>query len=231
METKIVEKKVESYLRDLVPDRNDFLSKLESYAHEYHVPIVQPEVGQLIKWYVETLKPKRILEVGTAIGYSATSMAFSMTSGHIDTIELKEEMREIASRTFEAYSGLNVNEVTFNIHPGDAKDVLAELLKSYENKGCEAYDLIFIDAAKGQYNLYLEYALPMLKPGGAIISDNVLYKGMVADQSLMPRRKKTIVKRLKTYLSYISNHPELSTTILPMGDGVAISTKKEKAHE
>ena len=223
METKIVEKKVESYLRELIPQRNAFLSGLEAYAEENHVPIVQPEVGQLIKWYVQTLKPKRVLEVGTAIGYSGSLMAFEMGTGHIDTIELNENMISIATKTFESFSKLEGYDVTFKIHSGDAADVLKDIQGTY--------DLIFIDAAKGQYNLYLEYAMPHLKIGGAIISDNVLFKGMVADESLMPRRKKTIVKRLKTYLAHISNHPQLETTILPMGDGVAISTKKEIEHE
>ena len=135
----------------------------------------------------------------------------------IDTIELNEMMFAKAKETFSVLSEL-APSVAVTQHLGSATDVLPTLNK--------AFDLIFIDASKGHYKEFFDLCYPMLKEGGVIISDNVLYKGMIATNLYLVRRKITIVKRMRKYLAFISEHPELETTVLPMGDGLAISYKK-----
>jgi predicted O-methyltransferase YrrM len=214
----IVDEHVEHYIRTLLPKSTGLLGELERYAVEHLVPIVQPEIAQYLKVLMKVQRPVRILEIGTAIGYSATLMAEQMDRGVIETIELKMEMVEKASETFEKLK-LYKPDVEIIQHHGDAISILEQM------KG--EFDMIFIDASKGHYKAFFELCMPMLKPRGLIVSDNVLYKGMVATNLYLVRRKITIVKRMRTYLDFISNHPKLDTTVLPMGDGLAISYKKE----
>lgn len=214
----IVDEHVEHYIRTLLPKSSGLLGELEHYADEHRVPIIQPEIAQYLKVLMKVQRPVRILEIGTAIGYSATLMAEQMDQGVIETIELKVEMVEKASETFEKLK-LYKPDVEIIQHHGDAISVLEKMNGDF--------DMIFIDASKGHYKAFFELCMPMLKPRGLIVSDNVLYKGMVATNLYLVRRKITIVKRMRTYLDFISNHPELDTTVLPMGDGMAISYKKE----
>jgi predicted O-methyltransferase YrrM len=161
------------------------------------------------------LRPKRILEVGTAIGYSAILFSrFLAKDGRIDTIDRHERMIEKAKENIKKAGLDNI----INIIMGDAMEVLACLDKKY--------DMIFLDAAKGQYPEFLPHCLRMLENGGLLVSDNVLYKGMIASDDLVVRRKITIVKRLRSYLDSICNMDELETSIIPIGDGVALSYKK-----
>jgi len=217
MESRIVDPYVEAYIKSLLPDVSGLLGELEDYAKTHLVPIVQPEIAQYLKIFLKISKPKAVLEIGTAIGYSAALIAYEMQNGTIDTIELNEEMYVKAKETFSALSTL-VPEVEVIQHLGNATEVIPMLDKQF--------DLIFIDAAKGHYKTFFDLCYPMLKPGGIIVSDNVLYKGMIATNLYLVKRKITIVKRMRKYLDFISNHPELDTTVLPMGDGLAISIKK-----
>lgn len=217
VESRIVDTHVETYIRSLLVESEPFLADLMTYAEAHHVPIVHPEIAQFFKVFLKTFKPKAVLEIGTAIGYSGALIAMEMKSGTLDTIELNEAMYNKAKETFEQLKEI-VPEVTVNQHLGDAAQVLGQIDKRF--------DLIFIDAAKGHYQTFFDLCYPMLNDGGIIISDNVLYKGMIATDEYLVRRKITIVKRMRKYLQYISNHPELSTTIMPMGDGLAISIKK-----
>lgn len=217
IESKIVDSYVENYIKSLIPENTGLLEELEIYAERFQVPIIQKEVAQYLKVLLKWVKPKCVLEIGTAIGYSASLIAHEMAGGQIDTIELSVGMSDIAAQTFEKLSCLKPN-VLVTQFLGDAQEVIPTL----EN----TYDLIFIDAAKGHYQAFLDLCLPKLNAGGMIISDNVLYKGMVATDAYLVKRKITIVKRMRNYLSYISNHPDLETTILPFGDGLAITYKK-----
>ena len=217
IESKIVDPYVEDYIKSLVPESMGLFYELESYAERFQVPIIQKEVAQYLKVFLKCVKPKSVLEIGTAIGYSASLFAYEMENGHIDTIELSEAMAEIAAGTFEKLSVLRP-QVSVKQWLGDAQEVLPKLDLNY--------DVIFIDAAKGHYQAFLDLCLPRLNVGGVIISDNVLYKGMVATDVYLVKRKITIVKRMRKYLTFISNHPDLETTILPIGDGVAITYKK-----
>ncbi len=218
MDSNIVDLHVENYIRSLLVEPVGLLAELEIYAKENNVPIIQPEAANFMRVLFKLLKPKVVLEIGTAIGYSASFMALEMQSGQIDTIELSDVMIAKAEETFERLK-IEKPTVDVTIHKGDAKEILPYLTKTY--------DVIFIDAAKGHYKAFLDICLPKLKPGGVVISDNVLYKGMVATNLYLIRRKITIVKRMRAYLSYITDHSELDTTILSIGDGIAISYKKE----
>ncbi len=213
--SNIVNEPVENYIRATIREREPFLQELEEYAHENVVPIIQPEVAQFIRVMLNFQKPKKILEVGTAIGYSAIVFAKSAGEGcEITTVERNEKIIPIAKENIKK-SGLEEN---ITILEGDACEILKELDGEY--------DMIFLDAAKGQYKLFFDLTFDKLKKGGLLISDNILYKGMVASDEFAVRRKKTIIKRMRNYLDYICSSDELETSIIPIGDGVALSYKK-----
>ncbi len=206
---------IDEYIRSTIKPSGGILAELETYAAQNHVPIVQPEVAKLISVLGLALRPAHILEAGTAIGYSAILMShFLKPGGHIDTIERYDRMIEIARENIKR-AGL---DEVISVIAGDALDVMQCLNKNY--------DMIFLDAAKGQYQMFLPEVLRMLNKGGLLISDNVLYKGMVADDSLVIRRKKTIVNRMRDYISSLCGDDRLTTSIIPIGDGVALSYKK-----
>jgi predicted O-methyltransferase YrrM len=202
------------YIRNTLRRSEGLLKELEAYAAEHHVPIIQPETASLLNVLGRLKKPSRILEVGTAIGYSAITMSrFLEPGGRIDTIELNERSADIAEANIKR-AGL---EKVINLIRGDAHDVLQCLERQY--------DMIFLDAAKGQYPEFMPDCLRLLSREGLLVTDNVLYKGMVAGEESVVRRKKTIVTRLRSYLEEICANPELDTSIVPIGDGVAISYK------
>ncbi len=214
--SNINESNIEEYIRTLIPTKDTCLRELEKYAELNHVPIIHPEVAQLIRVLINIAKPNKILEIGTAIGYSALVMASSMRKqGEIISIEKREDMISIAEKNIidNGYSNM------IQIVKGEAE----EILPSINDK----FDFIFIDAAKGQYMEFFPHCLRNLVNGGIILSDNVLYKGMVASDELVLRRKKTIVKRMRNYLDYITSNEDLVTSVIPIGDGVAITYKKE----
>ena len=214
--TNINEEYIEKYIRSILPKPDDYISAMETYAKENHVPIIEPEVGQLLKVLLKTNKPKNILEVGTAIGYSALVMA-GVTSEdcQITTIERRQDMVELAKANIDKTEYRN----RIRIIQGDAIEVLPNLKNQY--------DFIFLDAAKGQYLEFFNDCIRFLKPGGLIVSDNVLFKGMVAADELVIRRKKTIVKRLRSFLEHINNLEGYTSCVLPVGDGVALTYKEE----
>lgn len=218
--SNIVNEHVQTYIRDLVHEEETYFLQLEAYAEENHVPIIHKEVKNLLAFVVQSTNAKSILEIGTAIGYSASIFARAMNGkGKITSIERREDYHQMAMKNVEA---LNY-ETLFDFRLGDAMDVLDTL--------DETYDLIFVDAAKGHYQVFLDKCLNKLRVGGVIVSDNVLYQGMIASDELVIRRKKTIVKRMRHYLEYISHHPQLTTTLLPMSDGIALSYKSGGTNE
>jgi len=215
--SNIVNDVVEDYIRHTLKDAEGLLKELEIYAEENSVPIVHKEVSDLLKVLLKIQKPKRILEVGCAIGYS--SILFATICGEdsdITTCERNPIMIEKAKENIKR-AGFEEN---IKILEGDA----VESLSSVEGE----FDMIFLDAAKGQYKLFYDLVIDKLKVGGVLISDNILYKGMIADNNLVVRRKKTIVKRMRNYLDYICSCDYLTTSLLPMGDGVAISYKESE---
>lgn len=212
----INEKYITEYIRDLLPERSPFLQGLEDYAKKNKVPIIEPEVAQLLRLLLKIHKPQEILEVGTAIGYSAITMAktlkgdFKITSLEKDPLMIEQAIINIEKSGFKR---------EIKVIEGDALDTFPHLSKDY--------DLIFLDAAKGQYIQFMDYSLKLLKPGGIILSDNVLYKGMVAQKSQVERRQRTIVTRLRDYLEWINTIEGVSSSVVPIGDGLALTYKEE----
>ena len=216
----IVNKEVEKYIRRTLKDNEGLLKELEDYAQEHNVPIVHKEVSDLLRVMLKLQKPQSILEVGCAIGYSSILFTTS-TDGQakVITVERSEQMIEKARENFKK-AGFEDN---ITLLEGDAEEVL----KNVEG----TFDMIFLDAAKGQYKLFYDLVIDKLKVGGLLISDNILYKGMIADDNLVMRRKKTIVKRMRNYLDYICECDYLSTSLIPIGDGVALSYKEKERTE
>lgn len=208
---------MEEYLRSLIPHSEDIFKELEEYAHNNNVPIAQKETAQFLRTMVTIKNPKKILELGTAIGYSAMVMCHSLNNKvKITTVERDLSMIEIAKENIKK---LNYED-NINIIQGDALEVINEL----EDK----YDLIFLDAGKGHYNHILPRILDLLSQDGIIIADNVLFRGMVANNDLVIRRKITIVKRMRSYLKMINEDEGLVTSVIPMGDGIAVTTRRKK---
>lgn len=213
--SNIVNEHVENYLRDLVLENDGYFLELESFADEKHVPIIHKEVKNLLSFIVASTKAESVLELGTAIGYSASVFAKAMNGkGRVVSIERREEYHNLA---VENVKKLNY-DTEFDFLLGDAEEVLRGL--------SEQFDIIFLDAAKGHYQLFFDLCQSLLKPGGVIISDNVLYKGMTASDEYVLRRKKTIVKRMRAYLKGLMDNDDYITTILPMSDGIALSYHK-----
>ncbi len=212
--TNINHEYIDNYLLGMIPESSGILKEMEEYAEENHVPIITRDIAGLLSVIIKSAKVKSILEVGTAIGYSAIHMGVCAGEGFsITTIERNEESAEKAS-SFIKRAGMEDN---IKIITGDAEELLKDVPGSF--------DMIFVDAAKGQYMDFMKDSIGKLKTGGLFVCDNVLFRGMVAERSLLIRRKITIVKRLKKFLSFISSCESLQTTIIPMGDGMSISCK------
>ena len=189
------------------------LQKIKEYALERHIPIIMDDTLEVIDEILTKKKPEKILEIGTAVGYSA--MCFSeylVQGGRIDTIE-RDEQRVLEARENIKKVGV---EDKINIYEGDAVEILPTLN--------EQYDVVFIDAAKGKYPFFLEQALRMLKPDGVILADNILYKGYVMSD-YNKHKQRTAVTHLRQYIKEITENPDLETTILEVGDGLAISKR------
>lgn len=205
---------IETFLYENIKEKSDFLNKLEKEALGNHVPIISPEVGQFLRFLIKLKKPKRILEVGTAVGYSGLLMLdASKDIEKLVTIEIKEESAKIAGENFKKAG----EDHRVEIKLGDAFYVLTTM--------ADSFDMVFIDAAKGQYQEYFNQAKRMLNPGGIIVCDNVLYKGMVASDQLLVRRKKTIVKRLRSFIKETMALEDFESTLIPMGDGLLVSVR------
>ena len=204
------------YIRSSLRKSEDNIAEMERFAKEYEVPISQPETIKLIELLIRIGKVKDVLEVGAAIGYSAIRMVYAGAE-RVDSVEINPDAVRVARQNIEK------EEMSENIRiiEGDAKEVLPMLDGEY--------DMIFIDAAKGQYSEFFGHCMRMLRTGGILVSDNILYKGMTATDELVLHRKRTIVKRLREYIDMLCNHPLLDTDIVPVGDGIGISVKLDKA--
>ncbi|MFW5981309.1 MAG: O-methyltransferase [bacterium] len=204
-----------SELNSLIPEQDNYLKKMEEVAAREEIPIIQTEVAQFLKVLIKIKKPKRILEIGTAIGYSTSWLARAAGKDvEIVTIEIDEAMAERAASNFKK---LGIAEQV-NLKIGDALEIIPYLRREF--------DFVFIDAAKGQYLNYLEMSLELLAKGGLIVADNVLYKGYVNRSTDIKRKRRTMVRRLEKYLDLVTNHPLLDSSVIELGDGLAISVKK-----
>lgn len=207
---------INHFIRDIIPKNPGILGRIEKEAKETSLPIIQKEVARLISVLLSIQKPKKILEIGTAVGYSAILMSqYLQPGGKIITIERYDIMQNAAKENIKQ-AGL---EGIIHMIEKDAQEVLPVL--------DDSFDVIFMDGAKGQYNNFLPHCIRLLKEDGLFIADNVLHKGTVAKLRYdVPRRQRTIHKRMRSFLWEIMHHSKLETCILPMGDGVALCHKK-----
>ena len=187
------------------------ISIIKKKALEDKVPIIMDDTLEVVAKILTEIKPNKILEIGTAVGYSAICFSeYLQENGKIDTIERDTE------RVKEARENIKKAEVEdkINIYEGDAVEILPTLN--------DEYDVVFIDAAKGKYPFFLNQALRMIRQGGVIIADNVLYKGYVMSD-YNKHKQRTAVRNLREYIAEITNNDKLETKILEVGDGLAIS--------
>ena len=213
----IVNERMRTYINSLDMGNTPFLEKLEEYAIRERVPVIRREMQSFLKMFLALKQPERILEVGTAIGFSTLLMCeYGPKNLEITTIENYEKRIPIAMDNFRKAG--RQDQIT--LLQADAGEVLGELNGTF--------DMIFMDAAKGQYIHWLDDVLRLMKKGSVLISDNVLQEGdIIESHYLVERRKRTIYKRMREYLYELKHNPSLVTSILPLGDGVAVSVKQE----
>lgn len=213
----IVDERMSAFINSFASQNSAKLDELEQFSIETNVPIVRKEMQSLMKFLLAQKKPRNILEVGCAIGFSAILMAENTSlETHITTIEKYEKRIPVAKENFAKF-GLG-DRVT--LLEGDATEILQGLEGSF--------DFIFMDAAKGQYINFYPEVMRLLAPGGILLSDNVMQDGDILESKFaVERRNRTIYKRMRDYLYELTHNPQLVTVILPVGDGVTISVKKE----
>lgn len=214
----IVEERLVTYLHSLEQENSEILEEIEQEALRDSVPIIRKEMQSFLKVLLAIKRPTRILEVGTAVGFSALLMnEYAPEECTITTIENYEKRIPIARENFKRAG----KEQKITLIEGDAMEVLTEL--------SGPYDFIFMDAAKGQYIAYLPEVLRILEPDGVLVSDNVLQDGNIIESRFaVERRDRTIHSRMREYLYTLKHHPDLETSIIPLGDGTAVSVKRNK---
>lgn len=213
----MIDERMVTFIDSLDRGNTPFLDEIEKYALQNRVPVIRKSMQSLLKFLLALSKPKNILEVGTAIGFSSLLMSeYGPANCRITTIEKYEKRILQAKENFRRAGA----EERITLLEGDAADILKEL------KG--TYDLIFMDAAKGQYIFFLPDILRLLAPGGLLVSDNVLQEGdIVESRFAVTRRNRTIHTRMRDYLYELKHHPRLETVILPVGDGAALSVRRK----
>ena len=212
----IVDERMVTYINSLDEGHTPFLEELERQAKNDGVPIIRREMQSFLKVLMAAFRPERILEVGTAVGFSALLMnEYNPVPCQIVTIENYEKRIPIARENFKKAG----QEDRIQLLAGDA----ADLLKTLEGP----FDFIFMDAAKGQYLHFLPEILRLLRSGGVLVSDNVLQEGdLIESKYAVERRNRTIYKRMREYLYELKHNELLVTSLIPLGDGVAFSTKR-----
>lgn len=211
----IVDERIVTFINSMETENSEILEAIESEALSTYVPIIRKEMQSFLKVLLTIQKPMRILEVGTAVGFSALLMSeYAPVGCEITTIENYEKRIPIARNNFKRAG----KEAQITLLEGDAMEVLPTL--------DEPYDFIFMDAAKGQYIHYMPEVMRLLKTGGTLVSDNVMQDGNIIESRFaVERRDRTIHSRMREYLYELKHHEELLTSIIPLGDGVAVSVK------
>ena len=196
------------------------LQKIKQDALTNHIPIIMDDTLEVVDQILTEKKPTRILEIGTAVGYSAICFSeYLQEGGRIDTIERDEERVKQAKENIKK---VGISENKIKIYFGDAVEILPQLN--------EKYDIVFIDAAKGKYPFFLNQALRMIKDGGVILADNILYKGYVMSD-YNKHKQRTAVRNLREYIAEVTENKNLKTEILEVGDGLAISKVRERVEK
>lgn len=213
----IIDPRMATFIDSMDPGNPPYLNELEKEALAGDIPIIRKPLQSFFRFLLALEKPKRILEVGTAVGFSSLLMAeYAPADCQITTIEKYEKRIPVAKENFRKAG----REGQITLLEGDA----AEVLKGLD----EPYDLVFMDAAKGQYMAFLPDVLRLLKVGGILLSDNVLQDGDVIESRFaLDHRKRTTHARMREYLYELKHRPDLETVILPVGDGITLTLKKE----
>ena len=211
----VVDDTVQSYLQQMTVFESDVLKRLEKEGAEEGIPNVDRTTAALMRTLMASTQPKKILEIGTAIGYSAIHLAESAPNASIFTIEKSQERAERAVKNIDE-AGLSDR---VHVWTGDAMEIMPSLKSTY--------DVVFIDAAKGKYSFFLDIAIEVCRPGGMILVDNVLFRGFVAGKAkIMNQKHQALVAKLQSFNEYLMTKKELVTSIVPIGDGLAICVKK-----
>ncbi len=213
----IVEERIVSYINSLEKENSPVLEEIEKEARKDGVPIIRKEMESFLRVMLSIKKPVRILELGTAVGYSAILMSeYIDEKGQIITIENYDKRIPIAKENIKKAGRENV----IKLLEGDAMEIMPTLER-------DQFDFVFMDAAKAQYIHFLPEVLRLMKKDGVLITDNVLQEGdLIQSKYVVRRRDRTIHKRMREYLEVVKNHPQLETSIVPIGDGITMSVKK-----
>lgn len=213
---EIITDKTKEFIRKMLPDRNGALDQLAKECQAEWIPLVQPEVAQFLQVLVQIKQAQHVLEIGTGLGYSTILLAQALAGrGRITTIEIAPQRYERACANFRQF------KIEDMVTPllGDANQLLGGL------EG--VFDFIFVDAAKGQYPEYFVRLWPKLDKHGVLVMDNVFMNGWVIDLFWPERRKKTMVCRLRQMLDTLKEHQGLLTSVLPLGDGLTVSVRRD----
>lgn len=209
---------IKTYIQALIPTSENWEKELEKYAAIHRVPIIEKDGIQFLTQLIRMKQPKRVLEIGTAIGYSALKINEAYPEAKITTIERDDEMVRIAN---ENITKLNKQQHIHVIH-GDA----LEVLKEFQMKDI-TFDFIFIDAAKGQYKKFFELAQPLISNDVTIVCDNILFKGYVINQSLTEQKRlQKLANKIDLFNHWLMKEETYHTTVLPIGDGMTVSVLK-----
>ena len=213
----IVDERMVTYINSLDMGNTPLLNEIEKEAKADLVPVIRREMQSFLKVLLAIHRPLRVLEVGTAVGFTALLFCeYGPENMQVTTIEKYEKRIPIARENFRRAG--RENQIT--LLEGDAADILKELQ--------ESYDLIFMDAAKGQYIHFLDDVLRLMKPGSVLVSDNVLQGGdIIESHYAVERRNRTIYKRMREYLYELKHNDKLLTSVIPLGDGVTVSVRKD----
>ncbi|WP_042354969.1 O-methyltransferase [Bacillus rubiinfantis] len=212
----MLNEQLQLYIEDLIPERDSLLLEMERFAELHHVPIMELTGIEAMLQLLRIQRSRKILEIGTAIGYSALRMASAIPEVQIVTIERDIERLQLAKQ----YIQRSKHSDRIILIEGDALEV-EELVRPHA-----PFDAVFIDAAKGQYKKFFELYAKLLQDHGMIITDNVLFKGLVAQPDIPVKRTRNLVEKITGFNNWLMNHPDFDTVILPVGDGVAVSKKR-----
>lgn len=214
------DEKINMYIERLNLDQrstpllHDIIESVEVYGRANRIPIIDPAGARVLSYFTRWIGPRTILEIGTAIGYSALLMAAAAPQAQIITLEIDHTRGELAEHHFRQADLSERIQVIY----GDAAQTIPHLNQSF--------DLVFLDAAKGKYEQFFDLVFPLLNNGGLLIVDNVLFRGMVImDDDLIDRKYRSMVRKLKRFNHMLSTHPRIDTLFLPAGDGLAIGRK------
>lgn len=217
MRRPVVKEEIVSFMRTKQKQNESFLAEIEAFARQENIPIIQHEVVAYFRVLLQTIQPKAILEVGTAIGFSALLMAENVPTASITTIDRNPEMNELAKKNFEKYDSRH----QISLLEGDAADILSTLNQEF--------DFVFLDSAKSKYIVFLPEILRNLKVGGIIIIDDVFQGGDIAKPIEEVRRgQRTIYRGLHKLFQATLDHPDLSASLIPLSDGLLMIRKNKE---